>query len=269
MIGRVWHGWTSRENADAYESLLRTTIFPGIHRVPGFRGAHLLRRDGPTESAFVTLTWFASQDAVRDFAGPDAEAAVISDAAHALLDRGDARATHYALVVAPTTRTLTARYERWLAFERDAHATALASLATVPDAARADPRFAQAVELLAHVGAVRLEWLHRIGARDAAPATTLPRGLTLDDAARLLDEAHAAWAAQLATLDDAALARAAAYRTTDGEPFRNTVEDVLTQLLTHSPHHRGQVALLVRALGGEPAVAEFVLWSREPVEADA
>jgi len=43
MIGRLWHGWTSRENADTYEALLRSEILPGIHRVRGYAGACLLR----------------------------------------------------------------------------------------------------------------------------------------------------------------------------------------------------------------------------------
>ncbi len=45
MIGRLWRGWTTTENADAYEELLRTRILPGIHRVDGYQGAYLLRRD--------------------------------------------------------------------------------------------------------------------------------------------------------------------------------------------------------------------------------
>ena len=28
MIARVWHGWTSRQNADAYERHLRTKVLP-------------------------------------------------------------------------------------------------------------------------------------------------------------------------------------------------------------------------------------------------
>jgi hypothetical protein len=30
MIARIWYGYTSPQNADAYEVLLRTEIFPGI-----------------------------------------------------------------------------------------------------------------------------------------------------------------------------------------------------------------------------------------------
>ena len=39
MISRLWHGWTTRDDVDAYEELLRSKILPGIHRVAGFKGA--------------------------------------------------------------------------------------------------------------------------------------------------------------------------------------------------------------------------------------
>ncbi len=43
------------------------------------------------------------------------------------------------------------------------------------------------------------------------------------------------------------------------------VADVLTQLHGHSLYHRGQIASLVRAAGGEPAKTDFIFWSRESV----
>ena len=47
MISRIWHGWTTPENAASYEALLRAEILPGIARKnEGFAGVHLLRRDG-------------------------------------------------------------------------------------------------------------------------------------------------------------------------------------------------------------------------------
>ena len=47
MIARVWHGWTTPENADIYENLLKTAIFPGIFakNVAGFDRLELFRRD--------------------------------------------------------------------------------------------------------------------------------------------------------------------------------------------------------------------------------
>ncbi len=99
MIARLWHGWTSRQNADAYENFLRTAMFPSMHRVDGFRGADLLRRDDGEQVAFVTITRFESLDAVRAFAGDDYEAAVVEPEARALLARFDERSTHYELVL--------------------------------------------------------------------------------------------------------------------------------------------------------------------------
>jgi heme-degrading monooxygenase HmoA len=99
MISRVWHGWTKREHADAYERMLQTTILPGIFRVAGYQGADLLRRDVGDEVEFVTITHFDSMDAVRAFAGADYEVAVIHPDAQDLLTRYDARSTHYETVV--------------------------------------------------------------------------------------------------------------------------------------------------------------------------
>lgn len=98
MISRLWHGWTTRANARAYEELLKSEILPGIHRIKGFRGAHLLRRDAGDEVEFVTLTYFENMDAVRAFAGEDYEVAVVPKEARKLLSRFDQRSVHYETV---------------------------------------------------------------------------------------------------------------------------------------------------------------------------
>lgn len=97
MISRIWHGWTTPENAATYEQLLRTEIFGGIQgrTIEGFLGIDLLRRDLATEVEFVTVMWFTSTEAVRVFAGQDYEVAVVPPAARAVLKRFDARSAHY------------------------------------------------------------------------------------------------------------------------------------------------------------------------------
>ena len=101
MIARLWHGWTTPANADSYEKLLRSEILPGIHRIKGYQGAYLLRRDSGAEVEFVTLTFFDSMDAVRAFAGEDYELAVIPPHARKLLSRFDARSVHYETILKP------------------------------------------------------------------------------------------------------------------------------------------------------------------------
>ena len=97
MIGRVWHGWTAPDQADAYEALLKAEIFPGIFakQVEGFKRIELFRRDVGDEVEFVTIMWFTSWEAVKAFAGEDYETAYVPAAARAVLRRFDARSRHY------------------------------------------------------------------------------------------------------------------------------------------------------------------------------
>ncbi|HEX8666530.1 MAG TPA: antibiotic biosynthesis monooxygenase [Beijerinckiaceae bacterium] len=97
MIARVWHGWTTPQNADAYEGLLKTEIFPGIAAkgVKGYRGIELLRRPLGAEVEFVTIMRFDSWEAVKAFAGEDHETAYVPAKAREVLARFDARSQHY------------------------------------------------------------------------------------------------------------------------------------------------------------------------------
>ena len=76
-----------------------------------------------------------------------------------------------------------------------------------------------------------------------------------------------AWEKFLTDSTEAELVRVFEYQSYEGARFCNSIEDILTQLFGHSWYHRGQVASLVRSLGGESAVTDFVFWAREPVTA--
>lgn len=157
------------------------------------------------------------------------------------------------------------RHRRWLEYEREMHRRVLESLRSVPADRQADPAFAKAKSLLAHLLVARQIWLFRLGVGDPPTADFFPTGWSLGDLAERVEAVHAAWVAYLDRLDDVALARVFEYTSLDGQRFRNAVEDVLTQLFGHSSYHRGQIASLVAALGGKPAITDFIYWSREPV----
>jgi len=97
MIGRIWHGYTTHENADAYEDLLKEEIFIGIRNrdIRGFQEIQLFRRESGDEIEFITIMWFDSIESVRAFAGEDYEAAVVPPKARRLLKRFDERSGHY------------------------------------------------------------------------------------------------------------------------------------------------------------------------------
>ena len=97
MISRIWHGYTSPENADIYEDLLKHEIFAGIknRNIKGFKGIRLLRRQMDNETEFITIMWFDSMDSVKEFAGNDYEKAVVPEKAQKVLSRYDKQSMHY------------------------------------------------------------------------------------------------------------------------------------------------------------------------------
>ena len=95
MIARHWRGWTKAHNADAYETLLKDKVLPGLKDIAGYRGGYVLRSDGPEEAEFVVVNLFDSLDAVRSFAGPDYTVAVFEPEARQLLSKVEPIAMHY------------------------------------------------------------------------------------------------------------------------------------------------------------------------------
>ena len=73
MIVRTWTGRTARENAEIYGAFLERTAFPDYGDVPGNRGWLLLRRDDGDAVAFTLVSFWDSMDAVRRYAGEQAE----------------------------------------------------------------------------------------------------------------------------------------------------------------------------------------------------
>ena len=97
MICRIWHGYTTFNNADTYEELLKEEIFVGIknQKIKGYRGIQLLRRELEEETEFITVMWFDSIEAVRRFAGADFEQSVVPVKAQMVLSKFDKRSQHY------------------------------------------------------------------------------------------------------------------------------------------------------------------------------
>ena len=97
MVARIWHGYTTHANADVYEDLLKTEIFPGIEKknVTGYKSIQLLRRPLETEVEFVTIMLFDSIENIKAFSGDDYEKAYVPAKAREILSHFDDRAQHY------------------------------------------------------------------------------------------------------------------------------------------------------------------------------
>ena len=101
MICRLWRGWTTPENADAYERVLIEQVIPikiEARGIAGFRHIDVMRREAGDEVEFQTLMWFDSLEAVKAFVGEDYSVSHVPDEARAFLSRFDERAAHYEVV---------------------------------------------------------------------------------------------------------------------------------------------------------------------------
>ena len=99
MITRIWQGWTSQENADVYENLLRREIFPGIQamNIDGMQGFELLRRPHQDEVEFMTVYRFADADSIRAMTGGTQSEAYVPPSAREVLKRFETTARHFEL----------------------------------------------------------------------------------------------------------------------------------------------------------------------------
>ena len=101
MIARIWYGWTSRENAEKYERLLREEVMLEIAKrsIPGYKGAEIFIREADhDEMEFITLLRFETLEAVKLFAGEDYEQPVIPPECKKLLKRHSEKSRHYRII---------------------------------------------------------------------------------------------------------------------------------------------------------------------------
>ncbi len=75
MIARIWHGMTPAAKAEAYAEFLNRKGLRDYRATPGFRGVYVLRRIQGERAHFLLISLWDSLDAIRKFAGPDAEKA--------------------------------------------------------------------------------------------------------------------------------------------------------------------------------------------------
>lgn len=104
-------------------------------------------------------------------------------------------------------------------------------------------------------------WLVRLtGKREVATASSAELS-TLDGLRSFWQETAARLARFVARLDEKTLAGQVNYTTTEGNESRE-VRQILQHIVNQSTYHRGQIELMMRAVGGEPANTELIAFFR-------
>ncbi len=163
-------------------------------------------------------------------------------------------------------QVLLPQYLRWLDWEQDATAKVIASLHSVPNENRSHEAYQKALTMFGHTLVARQAWLYRLGITSTPPTTFFPTNVDLTQLETGWAEVFAAYRKLLSSkTDDAEFATVIEYQSSDAGRFKNTFADVLVQLNGHGSYHRGQIAMLVKQLGGTPAITDFIYWARESV----
>ena len=136
--------------------------------------------------------------------------------------------------------------------------------ANTRDALRAmragSPELVRATQLYAHLAGAEHVWWSRLVGRPPVHAVWPP--IELEAAARLAAETVRDLTDLVARLDADGLAREVDYTNSAGRSFRNRFDDILLHVAMHGAYHRGQIALLTRDGGAEPASTDYIAFVR-------
>jgi uncharacterized damage-inducible protein DinB len=114
----------------------------------------------------------------------------------------------------------------------------------------------RSLQLMAHILSAERLWMERL--------QHLPQSLPvwpefgIEECERQAAELGRLWREFLKGKPASVLTGTISYKNSKGEPWRSTVQDVLTHVLMHSAYHRGQIASHMRESGQTPAYTDFI-----------
>jgi len=95
---RRWSARTTEAQLPKYLEHFSKNVLPELRRVPGYLGATVSLCHLERQIELVVETTWRSLESIRNFTGPDLEAAVVADQAATLLTNFDRRVRHYEIV---------------------------------------------------------------------------------------------------------------------------------------------------------------------------
>lgn len=146
-------------------------------------------------------------------------------------------------------------FRRLFAYDEWANQEVLVSLRA------ASPPPVRAIGLFAHIISAERLWLERL--RQQPPPFPVWPNFSLEQCESEAASTAEHWKAYLTQISEDGLSQTVAYTNTAGQSWTNRVEDVITHVIMHSAHHRGQIAADVRASGRTPAITDFIYAVRQ------
>lgn len=122
---------------------------------------------------------------------------------------------------------------------------------------------AKAIRALSHLLVAEKEWMTRMQDNKDSTGADFWKTQTLDECEALMNEMTQTYSEFVADLSEENLENVARYKNSKGIEYQTSFRDILTHVLFHSMAHRGQVAMALRADGGEPLWSDYIVFIRE------
>ena len=122
---------------------------------------------------------------------------------------------------------------------------------------------AKAIRALAHLLIAEQTWLQRFHSEQDSTGANFWPTASLQECEALAEEMARSYQAFVAELTEERLDAVATYKNSNGTEYKTPYREMLTHVLMHSAYHRGQVAMAIRAEGGEPANTDYIVFVRE------
>lgn len=120
---------------------------------------------------------------------------------------------------------------------------------------------AEALPLLSHLLAAEHIWLSRLEQRPSC-YPVWPT-LTVEECKSLASENESGYRTFLEQLTENQMNTPIRYCNSEGREFQTSIIDILTQVVTHGPYHRGQIAKAIARNGGTSVNTDFITFVRE------
>ena len=104
MIVRTWVAYARPGNARAYREHVQGAVLPQLRKLPGFLGLSLCQAERGDRVEILVISRWQSIEAIKSFAGPKPERAMVEPCARAILSEFDDFATHYEVLLEAADR---------------------------------------------------------------------------------------------------------------------------------------------------------------------
>ena len=116
--------------------------------------------------------------------------------------------------------------------------------------------------LLFHIGNAMDLWYRRVTHQEAV-SKDLFANAPVEESKKMLIQSSDNWINFIKELPEEKLSNEILYMTIRGEQFESTIEDIIWQLLTHAPYHRGQINTYLRRNNLDTVSQDYIYYRRK------